>query len=65
MKFEKSLNSPKAISSVSVTLILVVIAVIAGMLMFVFTIGTLTTMTGEKSAVEEKVVIQSVQYASR
>jgi hypothetical protein len=35
------------------------------MLMFVFTIGTLTTMTGEKSAVEEKVAIQSVQYASR
>ena len=64
MKFEKSLNSPKAISSVSVTLILVVIAVIAGMLMFVFTIGTLATMTSEKSAVEEKVAIQLVQYAS-
>lgn len=64
MKSAKFSISSKVISSISVTLILIAIAVIAGVVVLIFTSGTLATMTGSTSAIQEKVAIQSVQYAS-
>jgi flagellin-like protein len=54
----------KAISPIFATLILIAIAVIAGVVVYMFTSGTLATMTGGGTAAQEKVSIQGVQVVS-
>jgi flagellin-like protein len=49
----------KAISPIFATLILIAIAVIAGVVVYMFTSGTLATMTGGGTAAQEKVSIQA------
>jgi flagellin-like protein len=51
----------KAISPIFATLILIAIAVIAGVVVYMFTSGTLATMTGGGTAGTEKVSVQAVQ----
>jgi flagellin-like protein len=51
----------KGISPIFATLILIAIAVIAGVVVYMFTSGTLATMTGGGTAGTEKVQIQAVQ----
>jgi len=48
----------KAISPIFATLILIAIAVIAGVVVYMFTSGTLATMTGGGTAAQEKVAVQ-------
>jgi archaeal type IV pilus assembly protein PilA len=52
-------NNRKAISPIFATLILIAIAVIAGVVVYTFTSGTLSTMTGGGTAGQEKVTVQS------
>jgi flagellin-like protein len=56
----------KGISPIFATLILIAIAVIAGVVVYMFTSGTLSTMTGTSSALTEKVTVQgaSISVAS-
>ena len=61
MKYKKFLNNSKAISPIFATLILIAIAVIAGVVVYMFTSGTLATMTGGGTAAQEKISIQAVQ----
>lgn len=56
--FNKNL---KAISPIFATLILIAIAVIAGVVVYMFTSGTLSSMTGSGTAGQEKLSIQAVQ----
>jgi flagellin-like protein len=51
----------KAISPIFATLILIAIAVIAGVVVYMFTSGTLATMTGGGTAAQEKMSIQAAQ----
>ena len=61
----KSFNrNLKAISPIFATLILIAIAVIAGVVVYMFTSGTLATMTGGGTAGQEKISIQAVQVNS-
>ena len=48
----------KGISPIFATLILIAIAVIAGVVVYMFTSGTLATMTGQTSAAQEKITVQ-------
>jgi len=50
----------KAISPIFATLILIAIVVIAGVVVYMFTSGTLATMTSSTSAGQEKVAVQGV-----
>jgi flagellin-like protein len=54
------LKNSKAISPIFATLILIAIAVIAGVVVYMFTSGTLATMTGGGTAGTEKVTVQGV-----
>jgi flagellin-like protein len=54
----------KAISPIFATLILIAIAVIAGVVVYMFTSGTLATMTSGGTAAQEKVSVQGVQVSS-
>jgi flagellin-like protein len=63
MKTKFSRNS-KAISPIFATLILIAIAVIAGVVVYMFTSGTLATMTNGGTAGQEKVSVQTVQYTA-
>jgi flagellin-like protein len=49
----------KGISPIFATLILIAIAVIAGVVVYMFTSGTLATMTGGGTAGQEKVSVQA------
>ena len=49
----------KAISPIFATLILIAIAVIAGVVVYMFTSGTLATMTGGGTAAQEKVSVMA------
>ena len=49
----------KGISPIFATLILIAIAVIAGVVVYMFTSGTLATMTGGGTAAQEKMSIQA------
>jgi archaeal type IV pilus assembly protein PilA len=62
MKYKKFLKNSKAISPIFATLILIAIAVIAGVVVYMFTSGTLATTTGGGTAAQEKVSVQAVQY---
>ena len=61
MKFTKIMRKKKAISPIFATLILIAIAVIAGIVVYMFTSGTIASMTGGGTAGQEKVAIQAVQ----
>jgi flagellin-like protein len=54
----------KGISPIFATLILIAIAVIAGVVVYMFTSGTLATMTSGGTAGQEKVSVQAVQYST-
>ena len=58
--FRKFRKNSKAISPIFATLILIAIAVIAGVVVYMFTSGTLSTMTGGGIAAQEKVSVQAV-----
>ena len=59
MNYRKFMKNSKAISPIFATLILIAIAVIAGVVVYMFTSGTLATMTGGGTAAQEKVTIQA------
>ena len=61
MKFTKLMKNKKAISPIFASLILIAIAVIAGIVVYAFTSGTIATMTGGGTAAQEKVMVQAVQ----
>ena len=61
MNFKKFMRNSKAISPIFATLILIAIAVIAGVVVYMFTSGTLATMTGGGTAAQEKVSMQAIQ----
>ncbi len=58
------MKNRKAISPIFATLILIAIAVIAGVVVYMFTSGTLATMTGGGTAAQEKVSIQAAAGVS-
>ncbi len=60
MNFKKFIKNSKAISPIFATLILIAIAVIAGVVVYMFTSGTLATMTAGGTAGTEKVTVQGV-----
>jgi flagellin-like protein len=64
MKFSKLLRSKKALSPIFAVLILIAIAVIAGIVVYMFTSGTIASMTGGGTAGQEKVAVQGVDVTS-
>jgi len=58
--YKKMFRNSKAISPIFATLILIAIAVIAGVVVYMFTSGTLATMTAGGTAGTEKVAVQGV-----
>ena len=58
------MKNSKANSPIFVTLILIAIAVIAGVVVYMFTSGTLATMTGGGTAGNEKISVQAASYSS-
>jgi flagellin-like protein len=54
-------RSTRGLSPIFATLILIAIAVIAGIIVYMFTSGTLASMLGGGTAGQEKVAIQSAQ----
>jgi flagellin-like protein len=64
MKIKRFLNNSKAISPIFATLILIAIAVIAGVVVYMFTSGTLATMTGGGTAAQEKVSVQGASIVT-
>lgn len=64
MNYKRLMKNRKAISPIFATLILIAIAVIAGVVVYMFTSGTLATMTGGGTAAQEKVSIQGVQSST-
>jgi flagellin-like protein len=57
-KMKSFKRSLKGISPIFATLILIAIAVIAGVVVYMFTSGTLATMTSGGTAAQEKVAVQ-------
>jgi flagellin-like protein len=64
MNFKKFIKNSKAISPIFATLILIAIAVIAGVVVYMFTSGTLATMTAGGTAGTEKAAIQGVTLSA-
>jgi archaeal type IV pilus assembly protein PilA len=62
--FQRLIKNRKAISPIFATLILIAIAVIAGVVVYMFTSGTLATMTNGGTAAQEKVTVQAASYSS-
>ena len=62
MNFKKFIKNSKAISPIFATLILIAIAVIAGVVVYMFTSGTLATMTGGGTAAQEKISVQAASF---
>jgi flagellin-like protein len=60
MSCKRISKNSKAISPIFATLILIAIAVIAGVVVYMFTSGTLATMTAGGTAGTEKVAVQGV-----
>jgi len=58
MNYRNIIRNSKAISPIFATLILIAIAVIAGVVVYMFTSGTLATMTGGGTAAQEKAAVQ-------
>jgi len=63
-RMTKLRRNVKALSPIFAVLILIAIAVIAGIIVYMFTSGYLGTMMGGGSAGQEKVAIESVQVIS-
>ena len=59
--FKKDL---KGISPIFATLILIAIAIIAGVVVYMFTSGALTQMQGTTGGAQERMAVQSVQYTA-
>lgn len=59
---KKLRRNSKALSPIFAVLILIAIAVIAGIVVYMFTSGYLGTMMGGGTAGQEKVAIQATQY---
>jgi len=59
--FAKLRRDVRALSPIFAVLLLIAIAVIAGIIIYMFTSGYLSTMMGGGTAGQEKVAIQSVQ----
>ena len=59
MNFKRMMKNSKAISPIFATLILIAIAVIAGVVVYMFTSGTLATMMLGGTAGQEKVTVQA------
>jgi flagellin-like protein len=57
---KRFMKNRKAISPIFATLILIAIAVIAGVVVYAFTSGYLSTMTNNTNAAQEKVTVQGV-----
>ena len=64
MNFKRMMKNSKAISPIFATLILIAIAVIAGVVVYMFTSGTLATMTSGGTAGQEKVTVQAASIKS-
>jgi len=62
MNYMRLMKNRKAISPIFATLILIAIAVIAGVVVYTFTSGTLSTMTGGGTAGQEKIAVQSAYF---
>jgi len=62
MKYKSFIKNTKALSPIFATLILIAIAVIAGIVVYMFTSGTLASMTGGGTAGQEKVTVQTAYY---
>jgi flagellin-like protein len=60
MMMNKLRKNVKALSPIFATLILIAIAVIAGIVVYMFTSGTMSSMTGGGTAGQEKVAIQAL-----
>ena len=60
----KSRRGSRGLSPIFATLILIAIAVIAGIVVYMFTSGTIAAMTGGGTAGQEKVAIQSASYGT-
>lgn len=62
MKLTKLRTSKKALSPIFAVLILIAIAVIAGIVVYMFTSGTIATLTNPGAAGAEKAAVQGVTY---
>ena len=65
MNFKRMMKNSKAISPIFATLILIAIAVIAGVVVYMFTSGTFATMTSGGTAGQEKVPASSKHICRR
>jgi flagellin-like protein len=63
LNFKRMMKNSKAISPIFATLILIAIAVIAGVVVYMFTSGTLATMTAGGTAGQEKITVQAASIA--
>ncbi len=63
MNYNRILKNSKGISPIFATLILIAIAVIAGVVVYMFTSGTVATMTNGGTAGQEKVTVQAASYS--
>ena len=64
MNYKRFMRNSKAISPIFATLILIAIAVIAGVVVYMFTSGTLATMTSGGTAGQEKITVQAASISS-
>ncbi len=64
MNYKRMMKNSKAISPIFATLILIAIAVIAGVVVYMFTSGTLATMTAGGTAGQEKITVQGASIVS-
>ena len=64
MKLTRLRRSKKALSPIFAVLILIAIAVIAGIVVYMFTSGTIASMTGGGTAGQEKAAVQGVNPAA-
>jgi flagellin-like protein len=60
MMITKIRRNAKALSPIFAVLILIAIAVIAGIVVYMFTSGTIATLTGGGTAAQEKAAVQGV-----
>src|SRR5208337_4699860 len=63
MNYKRLMKNSKAISPIFATLILIAIAVIAGVVVYMFVSGTLATMTSGGVAGTEKDSVQAASYS--
>jgi flagellin-like protein len=63
-KISKLRSNAKGLSPIFATLILIAIAVIAGIVVYMFTSGYIATMTGGGTVGQEKVAVQSASVSS-